>query len=653
LERVGRPLDVVVKLAAEKHPLPEYWLAGYRQGVQIERKVLPLTGTSPFTVKLTMVEYPDELVLFQKGGQGEPIELARQAVTAPEFEAEAIARPDTIINPVDLGTILAPSDWLLLAVDQPASVDVAALCRRRDPFGASVTAWFETAASAKTSMPVTLSKGRRIQVNLRLPAAPPGVERDNLWVAIVAGNGKPLWRKKIQTMLVRDRPRWPKFGATETKLRFDAPISILSESGELSAIPYSEGWKPELNDVIVSLPNGSRFVFWRGSSYVPFWVSRFNTAFCYEWAETGGLPDAKDCVEPLMDKELRYGRVRIVEATAARVHVRWTYQSCDFDYKVWGDSAAEDFYLYPDGFGTRVLTIQSAPDADYELSEFIILTPQAAYPLSVLPSNLVDVLFLDGHKRELRFPFNDQEQPDARRSRGIAAIYRVRLNKDDPMAAVYFNPHDQQLPPAIFAPFHDRGYLVTPCYWGSHWPLGRGKTTGWTIDDRIYVSPAHNSVMSWARSRPPPIRTSRLETLDTLGRSRTMIQQQWTWLIGMSDASDDRLLQWARSFAKPPSLEIRGGQLDFDSYVPERRAICLKIEDSMVEMTLKPWQSPKAVCVNPVFELRGAQDDLAKVTMAGRALVPDEYAWDGKTLWLNVTLTNPTQLELRFGKPKE
>ena len=46
-----------------------------------------------------------------------------------------------------------------------------------------------------------------------------------------------------------------------------------------------------------------------------------------------------------MDKELRYGRVRIVESTPARVHVRWSYQSCDFQYKVWGDSAVEDLLL--------------------------------------------------------------------------------------------------------------------------------------------------------------------------------------------------------------------------------------------------------------------------------------------------------------------
>ena len=39
---------------------------------------------------------------------------------------------------------------------------------------------------------------------------------------------------------------------------------------------------------------------------------------------------------------------------------------------------------------------------------------------------------------------------------------------------------------------------MTPCYWGSHWPLARGNSTGNKIDDRIAFTPCHNSVMSWA-----------------------------------------------------------------------------------------------------------------------------------------------------------
>jgi hypothetical protein len=202
-------------------------------------------------------------------------------------------------------------------------------------------------------------------------------------------------------------------------------------------------------------------------------------------------------------------------------------------------------------------------------------------------------------------------------------------------------------PPAIFAPFFDRGYMVTPVYWGSHWPLARGKSTGWTIDDRIHSSPSHNSVMSWGlHSRPAPIRTAHLETLDTLGQAKPMEVEQWVWLIGMTDAPDTRVLEWARSFSTPPSLEVQGARMDHDSYVPERRAVRLNVEGATVEMLVKPtvkW-------INPVLELTGTPGALMSVTVAGRSLGRNEYAWDGTTRWLKVDIDQPQQIRLEFGK---
>lgn len=661
LERVGQPLTVAVELESEQRPMREYWLAGYLNGKEIDRHVLHLTGSqlsgkSPFTGRANFDAYPDELVLFAKCRfKGEPVELARQAIQPPEFEAEAIARPDRVINPVDLGAILVPADWLLLAASQRASVDVAAINRTDDIASAQVTAWFESAAKEKVSTDVKLAKGRRVQLNLRLPVAPANVERDVLHVNITAAAGKELWHKKIQTMLVTKSPRWPEFGATETKLRYDAPISVRDpKTGTFSSVEYANAWAPHLKDVVVSFPNGSRYVFWRGSSYIPFWAGQHNTGMSYEWAETSPPPDGfVDSVEPLMDKELRYGRVEIVESTAARIHVRWSYQSTDFNYKVWGDAPVEDYYFYPDGFGTRVLSLRSAPGAKYEVQEFIILAPQAAFPFNILPPNTVDILFIDGQKREVTFPASGEKgstprsfsRPVIGEPRDVPAIYRVRLHKDETAAAVSFNPVDTHLPLHLFAPFYDRGVMVTPFYWGSHWPLARGNTTGWTIDDRIYLTPSHNSIVSWGLENQTPFSSATFQSIDTLGQSKPMTLRRWAWLVGMSDASDKRLLEWAHSFSKPPSLEIKGARFDSDSYVSERRALRLVVEDSTVTITLKPTVR----CVNPVFELRAAPKNLAKATLAGRPLTSKDYAWDGRTLWLDANIDDITQLQLEFG----
>ena len=56
-------------------------------------------------------------------------------------------------------------------------------------------------------------------------------------------------------MLVREPPRWPRFGATYEKLRFDAPISVRDpRPGNTRGSRYEDGWNPELHDIVVWLP---------------------------------------------------------------------------------------------------------------------------------------------------------------------------------------------------------------------------------------------------------------------------------------------------------------------------------------------------------------------------------------------------------------
>ena len=561
------------------------------------------------------------------------------------LEADAVARPDRVLNPVDLGAIFVPHDWLLLEGDQTAQITIAAISHGNDERATRVRTWFASKPDQVAVKPFPLSSDKRDDVTLKLEKISFDVDRDELHVAIERSDGKVLWEKTIQTMIVRQRPDWPRFGAVSTKLRYDLPISVRQENGQFTTLDYSKGWNDSLNDVVVCLPRGGRFVFWRGSCYVPFWAGRHNTGLSYEWAETKPPADGfKDCVEPLMDKELRYGRVEILESTSSRIHVRWTYQSCDFNYKVWGDAATEDFYFYPDGFGTRVLTLQSALDSEYELSEFIIMTPPGAYPFEMLPTRLIDVLFLDGEKREIDFPYDPVRQSAKLKSREQTAAYRVRLHRDDPEAAIYYHPTDKQLPPVVFAGFLDKGQVVTPCYWGSHWPLGRGQTTGGAIDDRIHLTPSHNSIMSWAMQQPTPLREARLETLDTLGRVKPMRRQTWAWLIGLSDASDERVREWGKSFSRPPELELTGARLASESYVLERRAMGLVAESTCVSIKLRPADP----CVNPVFEITNHTAPLRDVTLNGATLPSQDWTWDGKTVWLNQTLTAPSTLQLNF-----
>ncbi len=650
LDRVGKPPTIVVELSAAKRLRREYMLVGYTDGKELERRYVHVQRASSIKVPVTFNSYPTEVVLFTRCKfEGQRFELVRKAISLPSFEAAAIARPEEAFHPVDLGTILVPAGWLLLGPRQQASLDVAAISYAEDIPAGQVAAWYASAPHHKSTAHIELRKRQRVEINLALPVPQRDRRRDVLHVSITDAVGKERWQKKIPTMLVWKPPKLAEFGATETKLRYDAPISVRNtHTGGLSSLDYDNAWEPHLKDVVVSLPNGSRFVFWRGSSYVPFWAGRHNTGLSYEWAETIPPEGFADAVEPLMDRELRYGRVEIVESTAARVHVRWSYQATDVNYRVWGDTVVEDFYFYPDSFGTRVLSIKSAPDADYELSEFIVLTSQGTYPLEVIPRAAVEFLYLDGRKREFLFPPSAEgsapRSPELGETPNVPIVYRVWFQKHEKASPIYFSPNIDY-PKIIFPPNFDRGYLVTPAYWGDHWPLSGGKAGNKGINDGIYRGPAHNSLMSFGRgNRPPTLRVENIQTFDASGQSRPMTVRRWVWLIGMTEASDARLLEWARSFSRPPALELQGARLDFAAYVPERRAVGLVVEDQTVEIIMRPLVK----CVNPVFELRGVPGNLLRVTLQGRPVPDKEYAWDGRTFWLKADIEQKGHIRLDF-----
>ena len=117
-------------------------------------------------------------------------------------------------------------------------------------------------------------------------------------------------------------------------------------------------------------------------------------------------------------------------------------------------------------------------------------------------------------------------------------------------------------------------------------------------------------------------------------------------MLFRSDADDARLLEWSRSFTTPPKVEATGARLQSPSYNTERRATLLTVEKPIVSLTI----TPSTPCVHPVFELHQAPKTLTRIELNGQALAAHDYAWDGRTLWLNTTLRGETSLRLMFGE---
>jgi hypothetical protein len=126
-----------------------------------------------------------------------------------------------------------------------------------------------------------------------------------------------------------------------------------------------------------------------------------------------------------------------------------------------------------------------------------------------------------------------------------------------------------------------------------------------------------------------------------------MALRTWAWLIGMTDDADARLVERAKSLATPPTLEIRGGRVGFDAYVPERRALKVDVEDHEITMAIRPGPP----CVDPIFEFIGAAKGPIRVLLDGQTLAASRYAWDGATLWLEATIREPAELRIVFSAP--
>jgi len=121
--------------------------------------------------------------------------------------------------------------------------------------------------------------------------------------------------------------------------------------------------------------------------------------------------------------------------------------------------------------------------------------------------------------------------------------------------------------------------------------------------------------------------------------------QRWAWLIGMTSEDDRELLARAASFGTPASLQIKGGRLALAAYVRERRAYRLIAESPNVEIAIQPT----VAIINPVFEIDSPMPKVRSIWLNGEAVRGEDYAWDGRTLWLRSRIEKPVTLAIQLG----
>ncbi len=384
------------------------------------------------------------------------------------------------------------------------------------------------------------------------------------------------------------------FGAFYTRLKFYPQ--------------WDANWRvSDLADVVVrfdSLP--IRFVFWRGTSYVPHWVTEngiwYNNEFNETWTGVHG------CGEPMSDKQCRYSHVRVIESTDARAVVHWRYALTDVFYTIartdpatgLGDWTDEIHTIYPDGTAVRAINLHSsAPAEPHEWHEGIIVMGPGFSPEKALEPGGLTMANAAGES--VTYSWKDGVPPGHPNKPENASIQLINTrSRFRPFAIV--RPQDD---PSfdIYAGEIRRDVSMYP--WWNHWPAATFPSDGryaMAADRTSHSSLTH---MSWSAYKTGPQLMTKI------------------MLTGMTDGPVERLVTLQRAWANPAPVKVQENNVWAARYDPAQKAYVLaKKAGQAGTATIEIDASAKSPLVNPALILKHWGDDSASVTLDGTALPP-------------------------------
>jgi len=378
-----------------------------------------------------------------------------------------------------------------------------------------------------------------------------------------------------------------KFGAINTTLKYypgwDAPWHIGENADVVMRFDESD----------------SEFIFWRGTNYIPNFVTGdgiwFNNAFDEGWNEHGSC-------EPMSDKRTTYSYVKIVENTDARVVVLWRYGLVDnwevFAFRDpetgWGDWVEETYYIYPDMTGIRDNTLYSnAPRAQHEWQESIMVMGPGQRPDDVLEFGALSLANMDGEHHT--YSWEHEIPPHFPPDPSHANIQMINTkSKYRPFSVV--RPEDK---PKIdvYSGEIRRDVCVFP--WWNHWPVANKPTDGRYA--QFADRPSHSSLSHW-----------NWEAYEMTDNSVTKLM-----LIGLTDKKVEELLPVAKSWTNAPEIKAAGTAISGAMYNQQEKAFIIDLSGPDQNLEFEISASPESPVVNPAFVIRNWGDSDASLSIDG------------------------------------
>lgn len=357
-------------------------------------------------------------------------------------------------------------------------------------------------------------------------------------------------------------------------------------------------------DVIVRFDEfDHRFVFWRGTSYIPCWATYDGAWYTNEFFERRGhLGGCSSMCEPMSDKQCRYSHARIIESTDARVVIHWRYSPVDLEYLQpyrdemtgWGDCVDEYYTIYPDSIGVRKATIRSgSPLKDWiEYQEGIVVNQPGTIPEDNMNYDAVSFANLKGESKT--YEWTKDGGPSLRNPPEEPCIQVINFkNPYKPFTVV--NPDGVRI--KVYGG-HGHGSYFN---WWNHWPVAQEKsdTTEATSADR----PSHSS----------------LTHIEWKQYSQDGISRTWIMLNGMTNKPAGELAPLGKSWLYAPELKLKkdGAKFVSEGYDQTQRAwvlVCRKSsEPSRLRFELAAGKDSPVM--NPAFVIKnwGPADAWLKV----------------------------------------
>ncbi|MEW6200381.1 MAG: hypothetical protein AB1546_00270 [bacterium] len=592
--------------------------------------------------------HPDETIGIHLEKSGREIKVSESKLNEKDFFCWMRWTPEPTIHPIDLGYLLAPADSLIITPEQRLRVRAEAITLTGSTEQAvdksiiwritAVDSQNKTEILSKKTVHLPPNKFNTIETEISLAS-----KKYKFVKSEFIYNNKTIYSEEKRIEIRQTRIQQRPFGAYRASIDYPAPVPVYDRAKEKwGEMKWEKMWRrgPH-DDVVVHFPDGEKFVFWRGSGYVPFWASQFNIGLTYEWLEaSAGRGGLVDCIEPLQDKECRYSRVEIISSSPARVVVRWRYALADLEYTIADDEWGEEIYtFYPDGFGIRRATGWFLPLTWHEANEFITLIPAGSNPFDIFPEKVVTILSLDGKKEEVAYP-----QPSGKWMQGTPAIFRINWHKDDKNTPVMVTRNFHHFI-VQYDGWRVDGRYICPSYWGVHWPVTRGYPTTRGAPPGWRQRPGHASLMAIeSESFEREIVSSRIENIT------------WAWLIGNTDASDENLIKSVRNWIEPVKIKIISGaqSAEYDFYEKAYRVVTNG--DSIISLQFQGAGGGKIA--NPAIIFPDIAMQKVKVKINGEELKEERYRYaleqtyddDTGVLWIGAEIQDDSSVTIEFDK---